>query len=443
MTPAQTLEPLLTWTGERLERGIRIEVDAHGRIEAVGRAPGAARADGASAPAGPLARHALLPGFVDAHSHAFQRGLRGVGEVFPEGAGSFWTWRQGMYALVEQMTPERMFDLASSTFRELRAAGVTSLGEFHYLHHADAEQLDFAFDEALLAAARAVGLRLVLLETYYQTGGIGKPLEPAQRRFATPDPATYWAQMERLERLLDPATQSLGAVVHSVRAAPPEALAALHAEARARDLVFHMHLEEQRVEIEDCLAAYGCTPLELVLKHCAVDAAFTAVHATHSRPQDLERLLERGAGVCLCPTTEANLGDGIADVPAMLAHGERVSIGSDSNARIDFLEELRWMELVQRLARERRGVCSDAVGDVGRRLLDAGTRAGARALGLDVGRIEPGAWADFVAIDTGAPALAGCTDETLLAATLLGADGRVVAGTCVGGAWSGLDGGAA
>jgi formimidoylglutamate deiminase len=316
----------------------------------------------------------------------------------------------------------------------MRAAGMTSLGEFHYLHHSKTG-VDFAYDELVLEAAAEAGLRLVLLNTYYRTGGIGQPLAGGQRRFATPSPAAYWEQMDRLAGLVRSPLQSLGAVVHSIRAASLEDLTAIHEESARRGLVFHMHVEEQRKEIEDCLAAYGRTPMALVNERLQVSPTFTAIHCTHSAAQDMDRFGEAGGHVCLCPLTEANLGDGIADVARMRAAGAGLCLGSDSNVRLSWLEEMRWMEFAQRLRTESRGALRDGEGQVGRTAFRAATEGGARALGLPAGRIAAGCWADFLAVDLAAPALTGWTDETLLDALIFGAGNEVVAATCVGGDW--------
>jgi formimidoylglutamate deiminase len=426
-------EAELTWTGESFERGVRLTVAADGRIAAVARS---GPEGGSEHPSGleRLSGRALLPGFVDAHSHAFQRGLRGRGERFPEGAGSFWSWREAMYELVGELDPERFRALCLRAFREMRSAGITTVGEFHYLHHA-ADVADYGLDEVLLEAAAEAGIRLALLQTCYRSSAPGRPLEGAQRRFRSDSVAAFLAQLDRLAGLLDPRLQSLGIVAHSLRAVSPDDVAELWAEAERRDLPFHMHVEEQVREIVECSAAYGRRPMELLLERLPLSARFTAVHCTHTDRRDLERFAAAGGTACLCPTTEASLGDGIADLPALLAAGGRVCLGTDSNARISMLEEARWLELVQRLARERRGVAQDAAGRVATTLLHAATRNGARALGVETGEIRPGAWADLVAIDLTHPELEGWTEDTLLEAIFLGAGDRVIAGTCVGGRW--------
>lgn len=405
--------------------GAQVAIDAGGRISAVGELGlPVTRA---------LPRRALLPGFVNAHSHAFQRGLRGLGETFPCSTGDFWSWREAMYSLAGNLDPEGFFRLCRQAFLEMRAAGITAVGEFHYLHHVASG--DFALDEQVLAAASEAGIRLVLLETYYRTGGVGKPLEGAQKRFETAGLDAYWRQMDRLAARLDPALHTLGAVAHSLRAARPEEIAELHAEARRRGLVFHMHVEEQQREIDDCLAAYSARPMAILADFLDLSPAFTAVHCTHTAPEDMSRFLAAGGNVCICPLTEANLGDGVADLPAIAGAGGTICLGSDSNARISMLEEVRWLEYAQRLERERRGVLRDRGGTVATPLLAAATKAGARALGLPAGEIAPGRWADFAAVDLDAASLAGVSPAALPAALCFGCAEGAIAATAVGGRW--------
>ena len=199
-----------------------------------------------------------------------------------------------MYGLVDSLDPESFRALSLRAFLEMRRAGITTVGEFHYLHHASAEAADFRLDEALLDAAAEAGIRLVLLQAYYAAGGPGRPVEGAQRRFRSPSLDAYWRQMDRLAGLLDPELQSLGVVAHSLRAATPDETAALHAEAARRDLPFHLHLEEQVREIEECLEAYGARPMELLLDRIEVTPRVTAVHCTHTAPEDMARFLRAG-----------------------------------------------------------------------------------------------------------------------------------------------------
>lgn len=423
---SRVLEAELTWTGAEFAPHVQVVVDAQGRIAEVGTL---GRPDSTRLP-----RVALLPGFVDAHSHAFQRGLRGRGETFPAGAGSFWSWREAMYALVDSLDRDTMRRLSARAFAEMRDAGITTVGEFHYLHHE--RDGDFALDDAVLEAAADAGIRLVLLYSYYATGAPGRPLEGAQRRFATPSPDGFWRQVDRLAGVLAPGTQTLGIAPHSIRAASPAEIRLLHGEACRRGLPVHLHVEEQRREIEESLAAYGRTPMALILD--AVEGQpFTAVHCTHTSDDDMERFLASGGSACLCPLTEGNLGDGIPRLSRAHAAGGRLAIGTDSNNRLAMLEEMRWLEYGQRLRDELRGALLDPAGNVAPTLLDAATAGGARALGIAAGRIAQGSWADFAAVDLDAPALAEVPRARLLEALVFGAGNEVIAGTFVGGKWRG------
>jgi formimidoylglutamate deiminase len=419
------IEADLTWTGRRFEPGLQVVTGDDGRIEAV---------TSGRTPTDRHPRTALLPGFINTHSHAFQRGLRGQGERFPAGSGDFWSWREAMYALVERLDEPELFRLSVQAFEEMRDAGTTTVGEFHYLHHAGGGT-DYEFDQVVLEAAAAAGIRIVLLQTYYATGGIGQPLGPAQRRFRSTDVGAYWKQMDRVESILDRRTQTLGAVAHSIRAATLEDISSLHAEARRRGLPFHMHVEEQRREIEECVAAYGRRPMRVLLDTLDIGGNLTAVHCTHTTPEDLRQFLEAGGTVCVNPLTEGNLGDGLPvlePVPDLL---ERLSLGSDSNARISPIEEMRWLEYGQRLRKERRGLLRNGEGEVASVVIDAATAGGARALGLPAGRIQVGHWADLVVIDLEHASLVGCEAETLAEALVTGADNGVVQGTYVGASW--------
>jgi formimidoylglutamate deiminase len=430
------LAPDLLWSDGALRPGLTLWVDAEGRIERV--VPLAEAAEGADSGGVELRRLpgiALLPGFVNAHSHAFQRGLRGQGERFPTGAGSFWTWREAMYGLVDSLTPERLFDLTLQAYREMRRAGITTVGEFHYLHHS-AAGADFVGDEAVVAAAAEAGIRLVLLQAYYKTGGIGSPLQGAQRRFETESLGSYWDQVESLVGRLDSRTQTLGVVAHSIRAVPLPELRGLLAESRRQRLPFHVHIEEQQQEIAECRAVYGKRPLELLLEQAGGLEGVTAVHCTHSRPDQLRRFVQLGGRVCVCPLTEANLGDGIPPLGPVPESHRRLCLGTDSNARISMLEEARWLEYGQRLKNESRGVLRDERGAVAPVLLAAATTGGASSLDVPAGRLVPGAWADLVAVSLGSPLLEPATPSTLLDALFTGASEESIAATCIGGAWA-------
>lgn len=428
----QILEADLTFTGQTFEAGIQIHVEGD-KIRRVGRGL-------SPSPTLRLQGRALLPGFVNSHSHAFQRFLRGRGETFPQGAGSFWTWREAMYELVENLDADRLFDISLQAFREMLRAGMTTVGEFHYVHHLNPENLDFAADGVVVAAAREAGIRLVLLQCFYKTGAIGQPLAGGQRRFATPDLDAFWRQLDHLAERLDLPTESLGIAPHSIRAVPLPDLEALAKGASERGLFFHIHVEEQRQEIAASLNAYGKRPMELVFEkvfpHLAAEKV-TAVHCTHSAPDDLAAYLAAGANVCLCPLTEANLGDGFSHLPSMTgaAAAGQVTIGTDSNVRFSMLEEMRLLEFAQRLRREERGAVRDAEGHIGRLLMRIATRGGARALGLAAGALEKDHLADFVTVNLEHPSLAYAPRETFEDALIFGASDEAIAEVCVGGNW--------
>ncbi len=426
MSAPQVLEADWTWTGSQFESGLQIVVDVDGRIGDIGRLK--------LTPTRRLTKAALVPGFVNAHSHAFQRGLRGRGERFPEGAGSFWTWREAMYGLVKTLDARQLSRLCEQAFREMRDAGITAVGEFHYLHHST-EEADYALDRVVLAAAARIGIRIVLLNAYYTTGSIGRALTGAQRRFRSYGPQRYWEHMDRLGRGIDGRTQSLGVVAHSIRAARVEDIVSLHEESRRRHLPFHIHVEEQRREIEECVAAYGRRPMQILNQTLHIDGNLTAVHCTHTAPDDLMQFVGAGGTVCVCPLTEANLGDGLPSLVPTSFLRDQVCLGTDSNARISLLEEMRWLEYGQRLRSESRGPLADRDGRAALSVLRAGTVGGARALGLSAGLIEKGLWADFAVIDLNHATLADCDVDHLLEAVLFGADNGVILNTCVGGHW--------
>jgi len=370
----------------------------------------------------------VLPALANAHSHAFHRALRGRTHA---AGGDFWSWRRQMYALAARLEPGSYHDLARAVYAEMALAGVAAVGEFHYLHHppdggryADPN----AFGHALLAAAAAAGLRLTLLDTCYLQADVdGKPLEGVQLRFGDGS-AGAWA--ERVEALgaeaASPAAR-IGAAIHSVRALPPPALAALAAWAGERGVPLHLHLSEQRRENQACLAVHGRTPAQLCADAGVLGAGTTAVHATHLTAGDVALLGRGGTTVCLCPTTERDLADGIGPARRLAAAGCPLALGSDSHAVVDLLEEARAVELDERLASGRRGHHRPV------ELLRAATHGGMRSLGWDTGVIEPGRPADLVALRLDSPRLAGAGRDDLLAAVVFAATAADVTDLVVGG----------
>ena len=440
MNSRQLIEADLTWIpGEngapgRFARGIRIAIDDRGVIESVGASQ--------EPPITRMRHRALLPGFVNVHSHAFQRGLRGYGEHFPHGKGSFWTWREAMYQLVELMTASTLYHLCVQSFREMLSAGITTVGEFHYLRHTEALETigrsaggNFVFDQIILDAAREVGIRIVLINTFYKTGGINKPLAGGQLRFRTDSIDEFWKQFDQLTSSIDSRTQSLAAAAHSIRAASIEDIKPLHVESIRRGLPFHMHVEEQPQEVADCVHHYGKTPMALLQDHLDINPMFTAVHCTHTSAADMDDYINAGGNVCVNPLTEGNLGDGVPNLSRVLKNRGNIALGSDSNLRLCWTEEMRWLEYGQRLNSLQRGIYVDDEGSVARKLLEAASINGARCLGLKTGRIAPKYLADFVTIDLNATTLAGWTDDSLLDAFIFGTGNEAVAEVCVGGKW--------
>lgn len=333
-----------------------------------------------------------LPGLSNVHSHAFHRALRGRTHG---GRGNFWTWRDQMYAVADRLDPDTYLALARAVYAEMALAGITCVGEFHYLHHRpDGGAYDDPNDmgAALVEAAAHAGIRLTLLDTCYLTSSVdGQALAGPQRRFGDGD-AARWAQRASAFQPTDSHAR-VGAAVHSVRAVPADQLRTVADWARERRAPLHVHLSEQPAENDECRAVHGRTPTALLAEHGVLGPDTTAVHATHPTSADLTLLGDSRTGVCICPTTERDLADGIGPARLMADAGIRLSLGSDSHAVVDLFEEARAVELDERLRTRRRGHFAPAD------LLTAATEAGHAALGwADAGRIAVGARADLVTV---------------------------------------------
>jgi len=348
----------------------------------------------------------VVPGFGNAHSHAFHRRLRG--RTHADG-GDFWQWRERMYAEAADLDPDRYHELAETVFTEMRDAGYTAVGEFHYVHHSEGGEAyaDHAMELALAAAAESVGIRLVLLDACYLRGGIGQPLSARQRRFGDGDVQRWlerWHALRDALRSVGGGLVTVGAAIHSVRAVSRDDLTAISA-GLPPEVPLHAHISEQRAENDACFAAYGLTPVGLLAEHGLISPRFSAVHATHLTEGDIRQLGTAGATVVMCPTTEADLGDGIGPAPELLEAGARLAIGSDQHVVLDPLEELTRLEYDQRLRSERRGVFTPEV------LWRAGTVEGYRALGLVDDQRSPGLRVgnpfDAVELDAASPRTAG------------------------------------
>ena len=356
-----------------------------------------------------------LPGFANVHSHAFHRALRGRAER----PGTFWSWRDDMYSVASALDPERYRRLARAVFAEMTLAGFSAVGEFHYLHHAPGGRPYADPNEmgrALVDAARAAGIRLTLLDTCYLERAPGAPAEGVQQRFSDGDLDQWAARVERLysgelARDLDGdmADVRIGAAAHSLRAVPPEVAGGVARWAARLGAPFHVHVSEQPAENDAVSAAYGASPVALLFEAGALGATTTAVHATHLGTADIGALGTTGTTICMCPTTERALADGIGPAAALAAAGSPIALGTDSHALIDPFEEARALELDERLASRTRGRFATPA------ILAAATSSGHAAIGWhDAGRIAPGARADLVTVSLSSVRLAGAVPETLL-----------------------------
>ncbi len=414
--------------------GVRLELDGNGMIVSVetGAPPdGCTRVDGI-----------VLPGMPNLHSHAFQRAMAGLAErVGPSGSGdSFWTWRKAMYGFVGALDPDDVEAIATQLYVEMAEAGYTSVAEFHYLHntpdgtpYADPAELS----RRLQRAAEAAGLRLTLLPVLYQSGGFGgQPVGDAQRRFFL-ETDTWLSLIDILLKTDRSSTLlSTGIALHSLRAVPPDSLlAALEGYDRLRpDGPIHIHIAEQTKEVEECVSWSGARPVDWLLDHAPVDGRWCLVHATHMTEAERRRMAATGAVAGLCPTTEANLGDGIFPLPEWRAERGVYGVGSDSNVALDPREELRWLEYAQRLTRRARVVSLAEPGaSVGAALWREAAAGGAAALGEPAGGIAPGKAADLVVLDPDHPSLAGRDGDVALDAWIFAAIGSALTEVWVGG----------
>jgi formimidoylglutamate deiminase len=379
-----------------------------------------------------------LPGLVDAHSHAFQRAFAGLAEQRESEADDFWSWRDRMYRVALRITPAQLRAVAAQLYVELLRGGYTQVCEFHYLQHdrdgrAYADPLELSW--ALADAAAEAGIGLTMLPVLYQRAGFMQPgLRDDQRRFATDA-----AAVRRLQRSLAASARPLlnaGVAVHSLRAAEPAAIAAL--VEGLGDVPIHIHIAEQTAEVDACLRATGRRPLEWLCTHATPDARWQLVHATHATPAEIDAVARCGAGVVICPSTEANLGDGLTDIPGWLAAGVPMAIGSDSHVTRTWREELRWLDYGQRLQRRQRNVCAapaEGVPSTAARLLQRALDAGGRAAGFERWGFTPGARADLLVIDTRDASLLGVPADRLLDALVFSSPGRPFRDLMVAGRW--------
>jgi formimidoylglutamate deiminase len=361
---------------------------------------------------------AILPGLVNAHSHAFQRAIAGLTERSDSAEGDFWSWRDRMYSVANRITPEQLEAIAAFLYTELLRAGYTHVCEFHYLHNdiggaAYADPLKMSL--ALMRAARRAGIGLTLLPTLYMRQGFAaKGLREDQRRFASTPESILRIATEVRAREAPGSIVSSGVALHSIRAV--DAILIREVAASARGMPVHIHIAEQRREVEDCLAEHGQRPIEFLLDRAPLDARWNLVHATQALPVELERVRETQASIVLCPSTEGNLGDGIFDVPAWLGASGNWSIGSDSHATRSWQEELRLLEYAQRFHLRRRNVAAGAAlsESTAAALFEGALQGGTVAAGVPMGGIAIGQRADFMVVDAQSPSLAGVPSSHLL-----------------------------
>lgn len=429
----KSLAPDYVYTAQGLQRNMLVVIADDGRFAAIVKKEEAMAKSDVSFDIVYLPGMVLLPGFVNAHSHVFQRALRGHTHRPLSQRDTFWTWRNAMYAEAQLLNPERLYISAVQTYREMLAAGYTTVGEFHYVHHqpdGHPYAAPNAMAEAVIEAGHDAGIRVVLLMAAYAQAGFNQPPQEDQRRFCDVSVEHYLARVEALRITGVP----IGVAPHSVRAVPEDWFRAIADYSVKHHLPLHVHADEQRAEIEQCQSAYGCTPIELLDRFGALHVQTTVVHATHANDTEIQLLARRSSTVCVCPTTEGDLGDGIAPYAELLSVHIPLTIGSDSNTRLDPIEELRWAEYSARMRYQRRRVLvADEMASPGLLLLDYGTRCGAASLGLQTGIIAPGMAADFVAIDLNDPAMSGWNEADLLDVLFFGASSQVIKQTWVQG----------
>ncbi|ODU09839.1 MAG: formimidoylglutamate deiminase [Rubrivivax sp. SCN 71-131] len=417
------------WVDGRWRERVLLEIGADGHWAAV-------TPDSAAPPQAELLAAAVLPSLVDAHSHAFQRAFAGLAERRESAHDDFWSWRDRMYGVALRITPEQMRAIAAQLYLELLDGGYTEVCEFHYLHHdehgkpyADPAAMSFA----LADAAADAGMGLTLLPTLYERAGFkAHGLREDQRRFRTTVDEVL--AIQRAVRAAARPLLACGAALHSLRAVRPESLKVLAARS---DGPLHIHVAEQTAEVRECLDVTGARPIEWLVKHAGMDVRWQLVHATHSVASEVEGVAACGAGVVLCPGTEANLGDGVPDLPGWLTHGVALSLGSDSQVTRAWPEELRWLEYAQRLVRHERNVAA-APGQepsTAARLFERMRFGGGAAMGARRWGLLAGARADLLLLHLADPALLGLPGENLLDGLVFAAPTRPFARVMVAGRW--------
>lgn len=420
------------WLDGQWQRDVLLEVGSDGHWSRI--TAGVPAPEGAERLQGPV-----MPSLVDAHSHAFQRAFVGLAERRDSESDDFWSWRDRMYGVALRITPEQLQAIAAQLYLELLRGGYTQVCEFHYLQHREdgsAYGDELAMSWALANAAQAVGMGLTMLPVLYAHAGFQQTaLRPDQRRFAT-DADWIFKASQRINAAGRPLLTA-GVALHSLRAAHAPDIRRLQSLVGDADLPIHIHISEQQQEVRDCLAATGQRPMQWLANGFKPDARWQLVHATHSTPEEIEQIRASGAGVVICPSTEANLGDGLCDLPGWLAAGVPLSLGSDSHVGRDWLEELRWLEYGQRLGLQRRNVAAapGSQPSSGERLFEAMLAGSAAPAGLKSWGFKPGARADFLVLEPEASGLLGMPPSARLDGLIFGNQGQVlrqvfVAGRC-------------
>jgi len=418
------------WLADGWRPDVRIEIDAGGTIKTV--------SQGREQPLDERVAGPLLPGMPNLHSHAFQRAMAGLAEEALNPEDSFWTWRELMYRLVGRLTPEQVQAIATHLYIEMLKGGYTSVAEFHYLHHqpGGAPYANLAeMAERIGSAAEVSGIGLTLLPTFYAHGGFGaKPLADKQLRFSN-DVERYLKLVEGVDRACKRIGADWGLCFHSLRAATETDIKSVLA-AHLGERPIHIHIAEQTQEVEDCLAWSNRRPVEWLYDKVEIDKRWCLIHATHVTPDEVHMMGHSEAVVGLCPTTEANLGDGLFPAQEFLAANGCFGIGSDSHVSVSALEELRWLEYGQRLKHERRNrLSAGGRPEVADTLYAATLQGGAQAMGKPTGAIAAGKRADFIALDGDHPMLASVAPGKLLGRWLFGGNDSWVKDVMVGGKW--------
>ena len=429
--------PDLLYRDGRFMSDMAIFADSQGRITRFGDSP----EDLCTARR--LPGRALLPGLINVHSHCFQRAIRGRTEHrTTAGRDTFWTWREAMYHAATRLSPEDIYPVARMAFLEMLASGITTVGEFHYLHHQpDGSPYNERnlLAEQVIRAANETGLRIALLRTAYVRAGWRREPHPGQTRFVTPSADRFIADTEALRvsvtRSLAPDFAWVGVALHSVRAVPLPYMLETVEYARPRSLVVHMHVAEQPAEIEACQGEYGLRPVALLARHGILDQRFTGVHAIHITGMEIAALAADHAHICACGTTERNLGDGIGPAEDWIAAGVATCYGSDSNVQINLLEDARQLEYHLRLKRLERAVLALDTNpeSLAQRLFTNATQTGAHSLGAPSGQLGPGRPADFFTVNLDDLSIAGADRQSLLTHIVFSGERTAIRDVYVGG----------